>query len=361
MRKVNDMVEERKMKVTKQVMESIKQFSKNHGIQMDALKKQFEDLYFGVCSSFDEESGERAKQSLNVMKAQLNSGSAGMSLDGIVLYVSSPKAITVKKGTDDERVSENVTISGIFKINNVKTFIKVTAWDDAIEIAKHIPIEKIVRLSGISSRSSEQYGIQYTFSRSSSFQILSNDEVRTSEIAKTIFGKYLIDLEEADTKPSKDSSDLRMIRGRVKDCYISASKTSGNVLGTYRIFDDDTNDDDLSGDNSDSHLFTVKCDPSLAKCKPGSLCYFIGTIKPPQKEYSASMWAELVMPIFQIQKPQEEYDREIQNAKAQSTYIMNQETTKDRKSNKKNDKPVKEINSDELDEFTQDVNLSGWD
>jgi len=347
------LVPDQKMIIPDDVKKELREYCENHNIEIGSLKEQFREIYYGPCKSFPEEDGTRARQTKNALKAILNASSGfGENIDGIVLVIGHASSITTKKGTKDEKVSQQVRGLGIFTDGEKKRLATITAWDEAIMSAKKIPKDKLIRLNGVSVNDDENYGFQVTYNRTSSFIVLKDDEINSSEMIQKFFKSMIIDVDEADMKPSKGRNDKRIIKGRVKDCRISASK-KGNILAWYKIISDNVSDSELK-DNPKEHVFDVRTDPLCGKFMAGSLCYFIGTISPTTQEYSASMFAEAVIPITQFEKKKEDLDAEIANAEAQAEYNKNNPQSKPQNSGSP------QVNDSDIEEITEDIDIGVW-
>ena len=368
---------EPKMIIPDDVKAELKEFCKNHGMDVNDVKVQFRDLYFGPCGNFPESTGERARQAKNALKAILNMGGGrGENIDGIVYGLTYPQSIVVNKGKEKEKVSQKMNIVGIFMLKNKKgenekKFTTITVWEDAIDMAKKIPVGKLLKLTSITVKEDDKYGTQMTLNRSSTFRLMKEgDSINSTEYLKKMFKSVTVEVEEAEMKPSRmietkdgeqrtDKNDRKMVVGRVVDMTIMGSKR-GNVFGKYWVSGDDVSDKDLI-DNRKASTFSVSCDPAFAKYGPGSLCIFIGAISPPTQTYPASMFADLVYPIMPINKKPEELEAEMKNAQAKAEYMAkNEGETPDRFSKKKKSESNDIEEDSDVGEMTKDMNLKDW-
>lgn len=347
------------MVVPPDVVKEVKEYSKNHNIPFDSLKEQLRELYFGSAAKFPEKDGTRARQAMLAMKAILNAKApGGETIEGIVFAVSLPQTILAKKGTPDEKTMHRANIIGVFAADGKKDIIRIAAWDEAIEAANKIPRDKVVRLTNIFINKSEQYGTQFTMGRSSNFTVLDKDEKDPAKILNRLYGANKIEVDEFELKPSKDFNDKRLVRARVKDSNIIGTK-KGKIMALYRIYDDSVSDSELAGEGGDDHIYSVRCDATFGKYLPGSLCLFVGRISAATKDYSASMFADVVVPIMGIEKNDEAIEGEVKNAEARAEYLA-KEAAKEHAGSAAKHTPAEE-SYDDLEDVTSDVDLSSWD
>lgn len=353
------MADEGKMVVPPDVVNEVKEYSKNHNIPFDSLKEQLRELYFGSAAKFNEKDGTRARQAMLALKAILNARApGGETIEGIVLAVTLPQTILAKKGTPDEKTMHRANIIGVFNAGKSKDVIRIAAWDEAIEVAKKIPKDKVVRLTNIFINKSEEYGVQYTMGRSSNFTVLDQDEKDPAKLLNRLYSQQRVEVDEFELKPSKDRTDKRLVKARVKDSNIIGTKT-GKIMALYRIYDDAVSDADLAGESGDDNIYSVRCDAVFGKYLPGSLCLFVGSISPATQQYQASMFADVVVPIMGIEKNQDAIEGEVKNAEARAEYLA-QEAAKEHAGSAKGETPAEET-YDDLEDVTGDVDLSSWD
>jgi len=303
------------MKLSKEQANEMTEFANNHSLAMDEMKKMMREHYFkDYMIKFKEDNFDRAKQTILVVKAQINAyQGAGDEVEGVVVHVTDPVLFKSNVGTDKEKVGARAGIFGIFDVEGKKKLINVTAFDGAIETAKKIPLNVPVMLTNVSKKENE-YGIQYTFFESSGYKEMECEEgfvIDVLDEIETIYGDNILDPDKARHTIGKD----KIVKGRVKDVYVRTGKNSGKPYGSYRIYDDSVDDADLK-ENPDQYTFMVMCDAGMVTFDSGSLCYFIGDIKESTNEqYPPSMWANIIVPILPIPRDPDEIKSEMDNAR----------------------------------------------
>jgi len=363
--------EVKKMVVPKDVADQVRAYAQNHNCDFKDLADRLREFYYGPCVQFKEEDGTRARQSMLALKAILNSGrSGGQEMEGIVLHMTYPEPVVAKKDTDKEKIMHRANIIGIFKTGEndkkvaIRELIKLSAWDEAIEIIKKMPMNVVVRIKDIQVTENQEYGKQYNINRTSTFVVVDKEEKNVTKLIMSLYPKSLVDITEIEMKPSKNPQDKKLVKARVRESSVFVSK-KGKILARYSVYNDDISDEDLKED-PDENTTTIMCDAALGKYGPGSLCYFLGNISPTTKEYSASMFADLVIPIMKIEKSADVLTAEFKNAEARKVYYSSEEYQQKKgtaQPAKKGSKTVhkEEEKDDDLDDVTSDVDLSSWD
>lgn len=307
------------MKLSKEQAEEMTEFAKNHSLSMDRMKEMMREHYFkDYMLKFKEDTYERAKQTILVVKAQINAyQGSGEDIEGVVVHVTNPTIYKSNVGTEKEKTGARASVFGIFEIEGARKLITMTAFDEAIDTVKNIPLGVPVLLTNISTKENEPYGTQYTIFESSKYKELPcEDDFMVDVITEieSIYGDEILNPDQARLTVGKD----KIVKARVKDVQVRPSKNSGKVFGSYRVYDDSVEDSDLK-ENPNQFTFKVMCDAGMASFDSGSLCYFIGNITESNDEqYPPSMWANIIVPILPIPRDPDEIRSEMENAKRKS-------------------------------------------
>lgn len=310
---------EPQMKLSQEQATEMTEFANNHDLTMDRLKEMLREHYFKpYMVKFKEDTYDRAKQTILVMKAQINAyQGSGEDIEGVVINVTNPTLFRSNVGTEKEKVGARAAVVGIFNIDGEKKLITITAFDEAIENARSIPLGVPILLTNISIRDNEPYGIQYSFFDSSGYKELSCDDDFQVDVLteiESIYGENILSPDKAKLSIGKN----RVLKARVKDVAVRPGKKNGKVYGSYQVYDDSVNDVDLKN-NPKEFVFRVMCESGLASFDSGSLCYFIGNItESNNEEWPPSMWANIIVPILPIPRDPSEMKSEMENAKRKS-------------------------------------------
>ncbi len=291
------------MKVPNDVVDGMKQLDEDSGESFDIIKAEFKKVFEEkYLESFEEP--ERCRQAAFIVKARrVNSlRSDGEWYEGKMISVGK----TQTKQTKDKETGamRDFVVGSAYAVmakadsEGAKIMLtEITFFDEGTKTLDEgvLEVNKCykIKLSG-----GEEGGmLKLRTSVRPSVQEIALDIADAHEIIPQIY--KVTPLAEAPLNPSKGFGDKpKLIRGRVLSARINTTKKSGKDLGFYNISDDSIGAGAYA--TGSTRDFTVMCAPELVQFDAGSDVYFLGRISEETDEYSASMFADAVIPVLGI-------------------------------------------------------------